>query len=248
MESLIIDEEDIGLVLDLASELTDTAMVTFLNARKNTLKCLRFHGNGQISDESYKLLQHCQHLEDLEIHYALGIGNAGLMAISKLKNLKNFTLTCSSALNPSQFCSLFNEGNFENLIHTNLEDCTQINDEVVKIIATKSSKLETLALSNCDVSDEGVLFIMKNCKNIESLGLLSLKNLTNKILNEIHEQLPKLRHLDLSICNLDVKDSRLKEIILKYDNGLEIVCPDYQKISWNVKKSQWDSVYVGPED
>ena len=114
-------------------------MITFLNVRKDTLKSLNFaeyiHGN-----RWFQSLQTCKNLEELGISYAENMDDNAVDAISQLHNLKilklNFAYTYINMEIDCNFKGLFKKGNLENLLHIDLNCCSNINNEVLKTIST----------------------------------------------------------------------------------------------------------------
>ena len=51
-----------------------------------------------------------------------------------------------------------------------------------------------------DLTDEGIIYLIKNCQNIENLKLIGLFKVTDAILKDIDRLLPKLKTLNLIQC------------------------------------------------
>ena len=114
-------------------------MITFLNVRKDALKSLNFaeyiHGN-----RWFQSLRICKNLEELGISYAENMDDNAVDAISQLHNLRilklNFAYTYINMEIDCNFKTLFNKGNLENLLHIDLNCCSNINNDVLKTIST----------------------------------------------------------------------------------------------------------------
>ena len=90
-------------------------------------------------------------------------------------------------------------------------------------IALECPRLESLTLTFCEnITDKGMEFLIKNCKNLKKLDLEGTKSLTSQFLCEIEKNLPKLCYINLTNC-LNIGYTSVKEVVRKSKNDMEIV-------------------------
>ena len=90
-----------------------------------------------------------------------------------------------------------------------------MNDQVLEIIAKNCSEnLEFLKFDGCrKITDRGMYFILKYCKNIRTLHLRGIKQLTNLFLCQINANLPNLRFLNIRNHGPNITKSCLENVV-----------------------------------
>ena len=67
-------------------------------------------------------------------------------------------------------------------------------------IATGLSRLSSLSMSSCQISDAGVVRIAKDLQDLETLNIGQCTRLTDKTVDTIANQIKSLRSIDLYGC------------------------------------------------
>merc|ERR1712126_672531 len=91
-------------------------------------------------------------------------------------------------------------------------------DEGLISAAQVCQGLRELYVDDCEkITDDGILFMMSECKQLRSLSCGS-SGLTDKILDNIDQKLPKLKylHLELTGCP-NIPQHILDRILDRYD-------------------------------
>ena len=103
-----------------------------------------------------------------------------------------------------------------NLRELDLEDCDHIHDECFQCVRTAGLlQLRTLNLSFCvSISDQGLLAIAKSLPNLTKLRVRSVDNVTSCGISAILQGCPRLKTLDLALCDW-LKDDSIEDIVRK---------------------------------
>jgi F-box/leucine-rich repeat protein 2/20 len=210
------------LNLEEVTHLSEESVITLINERRNTLTCLYLDGES-LSDTTFKHLFECSKLEELGISFAEDIGESGITAISQLGQLRILKLKRAKKVAADDFITLFANKKLGNVIHLDLSECVQLDDECVITIALACPKLERLVLNWCwEIQDKGLEFMVQYCNAIIKLHLVGVVLLTDAFLEDICDHLPKLAFLDLQQCP-NITDSNLEYIVKLCSHDLEIV-------------------------
>ena len=206
--------------------MSDQSVITLLEERKRTLKCLFFNGLS-LSDESYKHLTICQSLEELGISNAEFMLSSGATAISNLHCLSNLRLNFAQNVTSEDFISLFSHKNLQYLLQLDLSRCFEVDDEVLKTIALNCPGLESLALNGCKkITDQGMKFLIKHCKNIIILYLRAVNKLSDLFLYQVNDNLKNLLYLNLKNHGPKITKFGLEYVVGKSNIGLTIINVD----------------------
>ena len=107
--------------------------------------------------------------------------NSNVTEISNLQylhSLKVLKLKFAKDISPDEWISLFSNKNLEDLKELELIKCEGITNEVIDLMALNCSFLESLFLCittpPSSVEDQSLIFLMKNCRNIQKLSLKGL--------------------------------------------------------------------------
>ena len=74
--------------------------------------------------------------------------------------------------------------------------------------------MELLKLDGCPkISDEGIIYLIKNCKKIRNLHLRRVLQITDKFLLEINEHMPNLRFLNLRNHGKNITKACIEEVV-----------------------------------
>ena len=211
------------LNIEEVTHLSEDAMITLIQERKDTLKTLYVDGES-LSDQTFKHLFLCQNLQELGISFAEEMGENGIYAISQLHQLRILKLKRAKKVKSDDFVTLFARKNLASLHCLDLSECVQVSDDVIKTLALECPKLDKVMLNWCwEIRDEGLEFLTRYANEISHLFLVGVVLITDVFLRDLLENLPKLVHLDLQQCP-NVTDRKLENLVLKSENyQLQIV-------------------------
>ena len=190
-------------------------MIVLFTEKRKSLKILHFNGLS-LTDESFQCLSIILDLEELGIYNAENLNHIGISAISRLRKLKYLKLNSAKNVTSQDFENCFANQEFcNNLVHLDLSRCLEVNDQVLEIIAKNcSEKLEFLKFDGCrKITDRGMYFILKHCRNIRTLHLRGIKQLTNLFLCQINANLPNLRFLNIRNHGPNITKSCLENVV-----------------------------------
>ncbi len=160
-----------------------------------------------------------QRLEELQIHPAKTLSEAGLEQIGKMTNLRTLSL---SDVSPEVVDKIGEHlGRLVHLSSCHLIDCS-LSNHIATIIGNLWPHIHTLSFDYCgnEFTHAGIA-ALTNCRELTTLSLKSC-GLDNQALIELCK-LETLQHLNLSLNNLngilpDLKLSFLKSIDLNFTN------------------------------
>jgi hypothetical protein len=187
--------------LDLTGcvHLTDNGMKILKNL-KGKLTTLDLTFCHQVTDEGLKHLANLHHLENLNLQCCRHITCTGLQTIvNSCPKLKSLNLTGCDKVTLTGISSSNGLPDLEKL---NLMGCKLISDKCISVLLTWTNKLTELVLAFSDhVTDEGVLAVIENCPNIQSLNLKRCVNITDECVKHICSRLAMtLTSLNLTGC------------------------------------------------
>lgn len=146
----------------------------------------------------------CKNLKYLNISNCFRVKSFGLELIGKLCSLlKTISLKgCSQITQKSLLLFIQNSHHLEIL---SLEDVSNVNDQTLHKIAKSdmSSSLKSLNLRNCNlITNKGIQLIAHNCPKLTHLNVSQCYLLSDYALLALAEaqKYPGLRHLNLSFC------------------------------------------------
>jgi len=225
--------------------LNDDCVDTLIRLRKGTLKVLKLKGY-HLTDNAFSNLSDCVRLEEFELYLWSNtekIGSQVLTEISKLTTLKKLIYSMDpqsplAALGDlsNDFIAMFNTNNLSSLTHLDFSGCIDFDDEGLISAVQVCQSLRKLVVDWCkDLTDEGVLFMMSKCKQLHSLSCQYL-GLTDKILDNILQKLPKLMYLFLMGCpNIPQHIRNRLNQANKADEGLSFLNNKFLKLKIKLK-------------
>jgi len=225
--------------------LNDDCVDTLIRLRKGTLKVLKLKGY-HLTDNAFSNLSDCVRLEEFELYLWSNtekIGSQVLTEISKLTTLKKliYSMDPQSPLATlgdlsNDFIAMFNTNNLSSLTHLDFSGCIDFDDEGLISAVQVCQGLRKLVVDWCkDLTDEGVLFMMSKCKQLRSLSCQYL-GLTDKILDNILQKLPKLMYLFLMGCpNISQHIRNRLNQANKADEGLSFLNNKFLKLIIKLK-------------
>ena len=204
------------LNIDEINYLTDHSVNTFLELRGETIKMLWIDGES-LSDASFSNFDKMTSLELLSVSFADNLGEAGLLAVSRLARLEWLRLRRGADLAPHHFVTAFNSGHLGNLVHLDLSECSRLDDAGVMAIASHCPNLGTLTLAWCwEVTDLGILCVVNKCRFLINLNLCGVVRLLGDFIPNIASGVPGLKLLDLEQCpDIELSDLQLLLTIKK---------------------------------
>ena len=105
------------LNIEEVTHLSEDSVITLIQERQQTLKCLYLDGES-LSDQTFGNLFLCQKLQELGISFAEEMDENGILSISKLNQLKVLKLKRAKKVKADDFVTLFankNLGRLQNL-------------------------------------------------------------------------------------------------------------------------------------
>jgi|GEM_PF-5880378 len=180
---------------DLTEHISNLTQLTRLNI-----------SNTVVNNSLLKALAKSNNLETLDINCCLGITNAGLVPLTKLKKLKKLDISYTHIGD----AGLEHIGKFNNLESLILSS-TSICDDGLKHLG-KLTNLEILRLDNTSIGDKGLSYLV----NLTKLRVLSLSftRITNDGLKYL-SKMSDLRNLDLhqtDVSNKGIHNLNLRNL------------------------------------
>jgi hypothetical protein len=187
--------------LDLTGcvHLTDNGM-KHLKGLKNKLTTLDLTFCHQITDDGLKHLSELHLLENLNLQCCRHITHVGLQSIvSSCTGLGSLNLTGCDKIS---LTGIYSAHGLPQLERLNLMGCKLVSDKCINTILSWTNKLTELVLAFSDhVTDEGVLAVIEQCPNMQSLNLKRCVNITDKCVEVICSKLSTtLTSLNLTGC------------------------------------------------
>lgn len=161
----------------------------------------------QITDATItKIAQHLKNLESLELGGCCNISDNGLLAIGRgLKRLKKLDLRSCwgiSDIGIANLCGLnpAAPGGTAELEHLSLQDCQKLTDEALGYASTGLTRLQSINLSFCTVTDFGLKHLAKMI-NLRELNLRSCDHISDIGMAYLAEGGSRITTLDVSFCD-----------------------------------------------
>ena len=121
--------------------------------------------------------------------------------ISRLRNLRCLRISRATGLMPDDFCRAFKRENLKDLTDLDVSECVGFEDESLIAVAKRCTNMKKIRVDWChDLTDEGVKFLIQNCHHLQCLNFVGLFKVTDAILENVPQLLPKLKHLNLTQC------------------------------------------------
>lgn len=73
--------------------------------------------------------------------------------------------------------------------------CPKVTNLTLEVIRSKVNKLQSIELNGCNITDEGVRYIMSGCRQLSHLSLANIRKLTDKGLQGISKYMKLYRNL-----------------------------------------------------
>ncbi|XP_077012099.1 F-box and leucine-rich repeat protein 13 isoform X3 [Tamandua tetradactyla] len=161
---------------------------------------------------NYLNLRNCEHLTDLGIEHIInifslvsldlsgtGIGNEGLITLSRHKKLKELSLSeCYKITNEG--IQAFCKGSL-NLEHLDISYRFQLSDEIIKTLAIYCISLTSLSIAGCpQITDSAMEMLSAKCRYLHILDISGCILLTDQILENLERGCKQLRILKMRYC------------------------------------------------
>ncbi len=154
----------------------------------------------KITDEGLKhICDGLRSINKINLSFCVSVTDTGLKSLGKMQNLKELNLRSCDNISDIGIGFLAEEGG-KQLTHLDTSFCANVTDTAAKYIANGIPELRSLAMANCSVSDEGLLNICKSLKKLETLNIGQCKQVTDKSLEVLAQELRNLKQIDLYGC------------------------------------------------
>ncbi|KAL4510432.1 hypothetical protein ABPG72_020894 [Tetrahymena utriculariae] len=113
------------------------------------------------------LLNYCEYFQDEVFNY-----------LSQFAHLKRLKFYKANEVTQDGYLTCFQNFCSTQLIHLNLKECNELNDEGLISILSKSSHLECLKLAwQKNITSESIRYLFSNCSNLQTCVLIGIKSL-----------------------------------------------------------------------
>ncbi|MGC1878668.1 MAG: carbohydrate-binding module family 20 domain-containing protein [Rhabdochlamydiaceae bacterium] len=179
---------------------SDPSAIKLLFEKCNGLQSLSLECNGITDKGLTSISKECSTLQVLNLERNV-ISDVGLThIIQKCPNLLSLFLGNTHHVTAAGLPSILE--NCPNLQVLSLESFFNATDDELANILEKCVNLQSLKLAFTSITDAGLDSIFKNCHDLTSLDLTSLKQITDAGLASIFKNLPKLQSLNLNFTKV----------------------------------------------
>jgi len=123
---------------------------------------------------------------------------------------------------------------FKNLIKLDLTWCYIVHHTALKVISLNCNKLKHIVLNGCDINDQGIIELVTNLNDIETLHCRAARYVTDRSLDVLCKSVnhKSIKDLDISRCCLITKEGCL---------GIINSCKQLQRLSMacGIKRGGW---------
>ena len=148
---------------------TDAGLIDFVQ-QYPSLRKLRAQNCAQLTDESLRAIGRCCHrLMELDLTGCIQITDAGIEGLRQLTHLRSLALT-QTRISDHALVSIGQSSFRHTLNEINLRMCTEI-------------------------TDDGFLFLLKNCANLKTIGFVQCPKLTERSRQNLTSQSHQLSYL-----------------------------------------------------
>ena len=153
----------------------------------------------KLTDESLNLLaRDCQCLSKLNLSFCVSITDTGLKSLGKLKTLRSLNLR--SCDNVSDIGIAFLAELTSSLQDVDVSFCANVTNSSLLHIASGFPELKSLSMTTCSINDEGLKQMAKRLTKLESLNIGQCISVSDDGLKFLSENLKNLRFLDAYGC------------------------------------------------
>ncbi|XP_063217097.1 F-box/LRR-repeat protein 20-like isoform X2 [Bacillus rossius redtenbacheri] len=167
------------LCIDDIVKIYDSDIIYVIDKQYDLLDILHLDGE-DLTDASFVALSKCTGLTDLQISFCDHMTDQGLLnGIGKLTKLSVLKLRKGVQLTSPGLLKFFKSDNFSSLMYLDMSECSSLDDSTMLAIGTSARNLWVLILHWCwEVTDDGVHFIVTNCRHLRKLDLLGLARIS----------------------------------------------------------------------
>lgn len=147
-----------------ANLVTDEMWCAFFRQHGHKLESLKLEWLDSTFDDDVvtTLVEHCPNLRTLKLKYCRRVTSASLPTIGNLKQLEHLSLKVSHPTEPAELVPLISSLG-SNLQTLSLENCAEADDTIVDEIRNRCSKLRKFRLTNIDcVTDSALTSLFTN--------------------------------------------------------------------------------------
>ncbi|KAK3928809.1 F-box/LRR-repeat protein 14 [Frankliniella fusca] len=144
-------------------------------------------------------------IENLILEDCCEVLDKDLLNLLSLGQLQNLQLWRAHRVSSEGLFNFINYSRFPCLLHLDLFDCPNLNDDVLQEISIKCRNLKTLDISSCHLlTDYGIASVFQFCSELQTLRMSHLPQPTGHgYLDQLPQLLPKLIYLDAyNCCNI----------------------------------------------
>lgn len=198
--------------------ITHDAIAVLVKNCQDRLEHLWLDGES-MTDDTVQLITKCRRLKFFGLSFCESLTDQSLLYVQNMVNLVSLRLKKGSEFSGEALKELFVQlhpertGNPTGLLHITVAECTNLNDAALHALAESCRYLESLDISWCwEVTDSGLDHVVKNCHRMVDMNICGAKDLRGNPLKKIPQNMPMLRQLDATQCNL-VPDEMLEELV-----------------------------------
>ncbi|KAL4478503.1 hypothetical protein ABPG74_006738 [Tetrahymena malaccensis] len=147
---------------------------------KNTLEELAIDTEQMDDDQVIKLFNELNKtkIQSLLLNYCEYFQDQVFTSLSQFSRLKRLKFYKANEVTQDGYLTCFQNFSSTSLIHLNLKECNELNDEGLISILSKSSQLECLKLAwQKNITSESIKYLFSNCFNLQTCVLIGIKSL-----------------------------------------------------------------------
>ncbi|CAK8677913.1 unnamed protein product [Clavelina lepadiformis] len=187
-----------------------------LVSHQTEIECLVLDGEDLTDISVIVSCRHLANLQKFQMSFCSKLTDQSILALCGKVRLQRLHLRkISSQVSTQALVRLFQEEPLANLRDLAICDTEHVNDDVINTISSGCPLLQRIHLDwCCEASDKSISELFQLCRELEHVSLVGLVRLKGPWLINVDHHLPKLRHLDLSLCN-DIPDAQLYKLVLR---------------------------------
>ncbi|XP_065669199.1 F-box/LRR-repeat protein 2 [Hydra vulgaris] len=190
--------------LDGVQWITESFIEVLVQKHFHSLEEIFLDGEN-LTDYTLCLLSKCSQLRVLNFSFCTLMTSETLLFTSQFSKLKHLKLRKGINFTKESlvyFLKSMSEEQASKFRYLNFGECVSITDECLMYIGKRFFNIIELDLSWCwDVSDDGLSFIINNCRHLKKLHLQGMHEICGSHFSKIASSLKKLVFLDLRQCN-----------------------------------------------
>ena len=183
-----------------------------MNKGLTKLKSLGLQDCQKLSDDALKYVAAgLPQLEKLNLSFCSGLSEFVLKYVADLRHLQRLNLRSCS--NVTEFSLRFlADAVLPELRHLDVSFCEKVNDAALGHVAQGMTRLHTLCLNSCSISDSGLLKVAQNCTQLQTLNVGQCTRIGDKSVQALAANCPLLCCIDLYGCTR-VTDVALEKLM-----------------------------------